>query len=1420
MPNIIYTAIFGLVFSVVITGCSGGEDSSKGASGETGTVGVSSLVRVIEEPTGTHCAGGGQKIITGSDVNKNTVLDEEEIASTQYICNPNNGEDGTQALVSTSTESSGLNCVNGGTRIDVGLDDNNNTVLDVDEIDTTNYICNGTNGNDAATGRSTLIEIAAINKGDVNCSNGGIMYTSGLDDNNNSILENIEIDQTEYICNGVDGSNGTDGHSALITTEVITVGDLTCPTGGYIYRTGLDVNNNLTLEPLEVNLTATRYICNGKDGSNGGTKLLVSTALLPIGDANCTNGGFIFSSGYDDNNDSLLDPLEIDQTQYICNGEDGENTLVTTEVLLVGSAECSAGGFIYRSGIDDDSNGTLESVEVDFTETVCNGVRIINQAPIGSDLSLNVNEDTVLTSTLMATDNEGDNITFVLSKNGAYGVASLSTSGLLNYEPRADFSGTDTVKYYLSDPLNQSPVYTITINVTNMNDAPAPVLKAFAVNVDGMYSGNIASIDIDGDTLTYAITQTTANGLLNYNTGTQGFTYTPSASYSGADSFTYTVSDGTLTVTQVVDINVSTDNFKPVATSTSFTIDEDMVLNAQLTGTDMENAPLTYTLLTPTKLGDVSVASNGSFVYTPYTNSIADDGFVYRVFDGQDYSASQRVSISFIPHNDAPVAMLEHFDVDVNGSYTGYLDAIDPEGDPISRLNVTMPLHGSLVVNANDTFVYTPTANYSGIDSFSYQLSDGALTSIANTVTINVHDRAYYVKVVSSSKSYSAALKSDGSLWWWGGDESRSVVARALSDVNLTFVDLTFYGWGKLALLDNNHTLWSCDNYCETPTKIRSGITALADSPVGSYSYAITDDKTLVTSNSRYQTVFDNNSSGWSQVNTLSSHTLALKDDGTLWAWGDNSYGQLGDGSKTARSIPIPVTTDSDWVAVWTTENESFARKSDGTLYRWGADVLLPAYEAQLGAQMRGISNTYYIDTNASVRYLSNNELVIPWLGFKVNRILNYRNSDFAITNNGKLLTRGRNNNYRLGDGSNNNKDTPVEIAIWIDVFLGNGYKFLLNENRTLWSFGSNDHGQLGLDDTTDRAVAEKINDILYKSVVTSRISKHNAALTIDNKLYLWGENTYGQVGNGTDFDQLTPYLLDNNSYSQVAVGANFSVALRSDGTLWTWGNNASGQLGKGDYNSTLVPVQVGSEKQWKEIAVGSTHIIALKADGSLWGWGNNSSNQVAETNTSKNIPTLITDEATITEIGASENLSWYINDFGKKVYINTDFFPINSFIDGHFSYEINAFPCGWQTSSYGTDALDFAQGRLTVANSNATGCQRSIEIVGGNNSYWASADDNTLTYATPHTIIIDLEMERNVSRIEVVSYSSQTYRISISTDMDSWINVAHAIKDDSGLQPYDIGTHSIRYIAIEVGETFIGNIGNIARIREVHAFE
>jgi len=245
-------------------------------------------------------------------------------------------------------------CPNGGTAIHLGIDQDGNGVLDEAEIVNTSYACDGEGGHSA-------LVLPSDEPAGTNCPYGGTRYDSGADLNDNGILDESEITDTSYVCDGIPGRD------TLMSFEDEPAGD-NCPYGGYKLLSGLDTDHDSLLDPDEV--TDTRYLCNGADGHDS---LIRQSDEAP--GTNCEFGGKRVDTGPDMDDNGTLDDSEVTWTQYICNGTQGDPGhawLVDSEEFTSDST-CPEGGVRYRGGLDMDDSGTLDAGEVSDSREICHG---------------------------------------------------------------------------------------------------------------------------------------------------------------------------------------------------------------------------------------------------------------------------------------------------------------------------------------------------------------------------------------------------------------------------------------------------------------------------------------------------------------------------------------------------------------------------------------------------------------------------------------------------------------------------------------------------------------------------------------------------------------------------------------------------------------------------------------------------------------------------------------------------------------------------------------------------------------------------------------------------------------------------------------------------------------------------------------
>ena len=364
----------------------------------------------------------------------------------------------------------------------------------------------------------------------------------------------------------------------------------------------------------------------------------------------------------------------------------------------------------------------------------------ITRPPVANDQGENTNEDTPLAFTLGASDPDGDPLTYDFLTSPTDGV--LTGSGPnVTYTPNADFNGSDSFTYRVNDGTVDSQDATVTITVNAVNDAPVAFDDAYATNEDTVLNVTLPGVlandtDTESDPLTsaFVVASGPANGTLTLNAD-GSFIYTPDADFNGSDSFRYTANDGLLGSNEAtVTITVNAVNVAQPGVLTN--------------DTDTESDPLTSALVVASgpANGTLTLNADGSFTYTPNAEFNGSDSFRYTANDGLLDSNEATVTITVNAVNDAPVAFDEAYatneDNVLNVALPGVLaNDTDTESDPLTSAIVVAsgPANGTLTLNADGSFTYTPDADFNGSDSFRYTANDGLLDSNEGTVTITVN---------------------------------------------------------------------------------------------------------------------------------------------------------------------------------------------------------------------------------------------------------------------------------------------------------------------------------------------------------------------------------------------------------------------------------------------------------------------------------------------------------------------------------------------------------------------------------------------------------------------------------------------------------------------------------------------------------
>jgi alpha-tubulin suppressor-like RCC1 family protein len=554
------------------------------------------------------------------------------------------------------------------------------------------------------------------------------------------------------------------------------------------------------------------------------------------------------------------------------------------------------------------------------------------------------------------------------------------------------------------------------------------------------------------------------------------------------------------------------------------------------------------------------------------------------------------------------------------------------------------------------------------------------------------------------------ALKSDGTVWSWGLIVSdidpyngatwaaTAVQVTGLSDVvaisshtNHAVAlkrDGTVWSWGK------NDWGWWSDQWGKLGNNLKG--------------HSATPVQVVGPSGIGYLT-------GITAVVTGSNHSLALRNDGTVWAWGENYYGQLGNGD-TYNSSPVPTqvagliastllapsnltaTAVSGSVALtWTAVTGAKSYNVYRSTTRVGPGTLLGNTASINYSDTSAVSGTtyyYYVTAVAGTLESIPSSKVVAQAGTGTVQTVSTMKSvgggfyhSAAVGTDGSLWTWGSNNFGELGKGTTSDASTPAKLTSISGVNAvtgGNDHMVALKSDGTVWAWGYNYHGELGNGTKTGNTANSTPGQVLTAAATPlTGITAvrggfwHTLALKSDGTVWAWGNNDWGQLGNGSATPSYggVAYAAQVTGLSNVvaiAAGHWHSVAVKSDGSVWTWGLNSTswdanrnGQLGDGTTTTRLTPVRVlgvggvGYLSGVAKVAAGASFTLALKSDGTVYGWGTNLEGELGNGNKTTSLTPVQAGVSNITDLAAGYWLSlalksdgtvwaWGQNDMGQ----------------------------------------------------------------------------------------------------------------------------------------------------------------------------
>ena len=764
-------------------------------------------------------------------------------------------------------------------------------------------------------------------------------------------------------------------------------------------------------------------------------------------------------------------------------------------------------------------------------------------------------------------------------EKGGVGVTAGSTTS----------AGTITMAYTGSDATPPS----ITSSSPSIDATGVPVTSA----VTAIFSENMAASSINTTTFTLKQDATPVSGSVDYDTGTLRAIFIPSSNFSYSTTYTATL---TKDLEDMAGNNLESDY------SWTFTTEDPPTTlpsaptgivaasgNSQITITwDAVPAATSYniywsstsgvTKTTGTKISDITTTS---YTHTGLTNGTI---YYYVVTSLNSYGES-----------------VESYEI---SSAPGSTDATPPTG--------------SITINNNAVYTTTTAVTLSLSSSSTRGISHMCISNTttcsswepyttSKSWTLTTGDGIRFVYTwfkdstgTSNTTPYFASITldttppSDGTLTATSGDGQVSLSWSGFADATsgIGGYKLVFSTTSVSTSCSDGTEIYSGSNTSYTHTGLTNGTTyyymTCAVDVAGNVSAGISNS------------TIPQPTSAITAITAGDGHTIALKNDGTVWALGRNDFGQLGDGTRTDKATPVQVSSMSGVVAIAAGGLHTIVLKPDGTVWTWGYNKY-----GQLGD-----GTTTDKATPVQVSSLVD---VIAVAGGSLHTIV--------LKSDGTVWAWGNNNYGQLGDGTTTDRATPIQVSglsSVIAVAAGEHHTIAVKSDGTVWAWGNNSFGQVGDGTTIDKATPVQVSGLTGVIAVAAG-GVHTIAIRSDGTIWTWGAGDNGQLGQGTTLSKSTPVQVsDLTGVMAIAAGLAHSLALKSDGTMWAWGYNFSGQVGDGTTNTKYSPIQVSNITGVITVTSGWSHSVTIKSDGTVWTWGDNANGSLGDgTTTNRTTP-------------------------------------------------------------------------------------------------------------------------------------------------------------------------------------------------------
>lgn len=836
-------------------------------------------------------------------------------------------------------------------------------------------------------------------------------------------------------------ANDPEGKTLTITPGAPSHGTITGSGASFVYTPAADF---FGLDTISFTVT---------DGTTE-VKASVDFTVTPVNDAPVAVADALMGSA---NVESTFEPslLLANDTDI-----DGDALAVTAVSNASAGTVALVGGRITYQPVGLPGDVTFSYTLSDGTATATGTVTLTLastlRAPVAVDDTVSTDEDVVLAlqaSSLISNDLDldGDTLSLTAVSNAMHGTVALA-SGVITFSPDAEFSGTASFDYTVSDGA-LTDTGSVTITVVDVNDAPLATDDLANTNEDTAVTLALTTLlandlDVDGMVTITAVSNAT-NGTVALSGAS--IVFTPTAQFNGTAGFDYTLSDGMLTDTGRVTVSVSAMNDAPVATPDSATTAEDTSLALSVStllanDSDPEAQQLSITSVQSAVRGTVTLAGN-TVTFVPESNYVGAASFAYTVTDGTD-TASAVVSITVTAVNDAPVAVAD--------ARTGTEDVVltltaasllandsDVEGSALTLTAVGNATHGTVALAAG-TITFTPESNFVGDATFEYTVSDGALTSTA-VVTIalaGANDAPVAVDDMRTTAEDTALTATAASLISNDTDpENATLTLTAVSNatngtVALSGTDVVFtptanfngtagfdYTVSDGALTDTGHVTITVSAANDAPTGVADTATTSEDTLVTFSDAALLANDSDVDGQALSITAVGNAVNGnVSRAAGITSFTPSVNFSGT-----SSFEYTVSDGALTATVVvTITVTAVNDApIAV-----DDTASVNESAVLTLGTSVVL-GNDTDVEGSALSVSSVSGA-TNGSVSLSGSTITFVPTPGFNGTAGFDYAVSDGALTDTGRVtVSVGAVNDppVAVDDSSTTSEDTQLTLT-------------------------------------------------------------------------------------------------------------------------------------------------------------------------------------------------------------------------------------------------------------------------------------------------------------------------------------------------------------------------------------------------------